>query len=809
MESLQELNVLEANQRLLKELEDMGFPRIQAAKALHCSGNTDIEAAVNWIVDHENEPSIDPMPLIAVNIDIDSPQPIQTTEEMQIKAQELRAYQVLDHIIPSSAAEMKQDTSLQDTDPDLWSRVDAIVLQWIYSTISEDLLNTILERDSTAALAWNRLRDIFSDNKNSRALYLEQEFSKVQMEHFTDASSYCQHLKSLSDQLSNVGSPVTNERLVLQLVSGLTDAYASVGSQIRHGDSLPPFYKARSMLVLEETARMKKASQTSSNSAFFVSPVAHSSGHTAGNPFHHRSNHTSNRSSSTRNSRGGGSGARSSKGRGRGGGRGGQLHQQQYTTPWQPMSSQQQQWSFPPWAGPWQPWATPPCPYPTANHLSHQPSSQRQTGLLGPRPQQAHMAASTQQAPSSYAPTDIQAAMHTLSITPPDNQWYMDTGATSHMTANGGITPLFHSPNQPNPFEAQVYPTPLVAPPAQPTPPLQAQQTPLITPILTSPVRDLSPHQSASPNRTLPSPSNSSPRPISPSPTDQPNSHSPPPPMDTTQAIPLDHPPHSPQMTTRSQHGIFKPRKFLNLHTSSDNFISPLPTNPRSCFDYMSTMLAERIRAGKEIHEAKRIAEDNERKRYLALRKAEKEEEKRAREKVRQKLEADKDERRRMLGLPSVSHTATKLSRPSTDDKKNYVSVASVSKVEKLRECLRSLKRSHKVNDFCSLTYTQMDDDARVKRAFQTLLVYVGNVAQNPDKEKFRKIRIGNPLFQNRVGRLIGGIEFLELCGFERIEEDKFLFLPRDKVDLAVLNSAGLEIKSAMSNPFFGLLSRA
>ncbi|KAH8517657.1 hypothetical protein H0E87_005543 [Populus deltoides] len=205
----------------------------------------------------------------------------------------------------------------------------------------------------------------------------------------------------------------------------------------------------------------------------------------------------------------------------------------------------------------------------------------------------------------------------------------------------------------------------------------------------------------------------------------------------------------------------------------------------------------ERIRAGKEIHEAKRIAEDNERKRYLASRKAEKEEEKRAREKVRQKLEADKNERRRMLGLPSVSHTATKLSSPSTHDKKNYVSVASVSKVEQLRECLRSLKRSHK------------DDDARVKRAFQTLLVYVGNVAQNPDKEKFRKIRIGNPLFQSRVGRLRGGIEFLELCGFERIEEDKFLFLPRDKVDLAVLNSAGLEIKSAMSNPFFGLLSHA
>nr|TKR75128.1 hypothetical protein D5086_0000288450 [Populus alba] len=159
---------------------------------------------------------------------------------------------------------------------------------------------------------------------------------------------------------------------------------------------------------------------------------------------------------------------------------------------------------------------------------------------------QAHMAASTPQAQSSSAPTDIHAAMHTLSITPPDAQWYMDTGATSHMTANGGITPLLHSPDQPNPFEAQVYPTPLIDPPAQTTPPIQAKQTPLITPIPTSPVRALSPNQSTSPNRTLPSPSNSSPRPISPSPTDPPNSHSPPPSMDTAQAIPLDHPPLSP-----------------------------------------------------------------------------------------------------------------------------------------------------------------------------------------------------------------------------------------------------------------------
>jgi len=38
--------------------------------------------------------------------------------------------------------------------------------------------------------------------------------------------------------------------------------------------------------------------------------------------------------------------------------------------------------------------------------------------------------------------------MHTLSMTPPDEQWYMDTGATSHMTANrGNLTSYFNISN--------------------------------------------------------------------------------------------------------------------------------------------------------------------------------------------------------------------------------------------------------------------------------------------------------------------------------------------------------------------------
>ncbi|CAM8914856.1 unnamed protein product [Rhodiola kirilowii] len=201
----------------------------------------------------------------------------------------------------------------------------------------------------------------------------------------------------------------------------------------------------------------------------------------------------------------------------------------------------------------------------------------------------------------------------------------------------------------------------------------------------------------------------------------------------------------------------------------------------------------ERIRIGKELLEAKRMEEENERKRIIALRKAEKEEEKRAREKIRQKLEEDKAERRRRLGLPPEDPQPAKPPTPVVEEKKSMLPVRPASKTEQMRECLRSMKQSHK------------DDDAKVKRAFQTLLTYIGNVVKNPSEEKFRKIRLTNPSFQERVGAL-GGVAFLELCGFAKLEGDEFLFLPQDKVDKLLLTSAGSELNSAINNPFFGVL---
>ncbi|KAF7152240.1 hypothetical protein RHSIM_Rhsim01G0254800 [Rhododendron simsii] len=245
-----------------------------------------------------------------------------------------------------------------------------------------------------------------------------------------------------------------------------------------------------------------------------------------------------------------------------------------------------------------------------------------------------------------------------------------------------------------------------------------------------------------------------------------------------------------------------------------------------------------------------------------------------------------KAERRRMLGLPvedpppSIKSASNLMQQEKVSLPVKFVTVPTT---ELMVNCLRSLKRNHK------------DDGTKARRAFQTLLIYVRNVAMNPDEEKFRKIRISNPAFQSyhdyfgflldrarrngrygevgflkwlkavlqlvatehlsifdmeeaiwprtlgcprdelfnvlcllglhggtglwndatilypklqeRVGNMKEGTEFLELCGFER-DGGKFLFLPRDKVDMEVLKSAGTALNSAITNPFFGLLSK-
>ncbi|XP_074293629.1 uncharacterized protein LOC141620730 [Silene latifolia] len=116
-----------------------------------------------------------------------------------------RGYKVLHHI-DGTAPPAKSD-SLYDS----WTEVDAIVLQWIYGTLSDDLLPRVLKRDSTAREAWTRVENIFLNNKGARAASLEHEFVNIKLGKFPNFDSYCQRLKDLSVMSMSVAPSRIND----------------------------------------------------------------------------------------------------------------------------------------------------------------------------------------------------------------------------------------------------------------------------------------------------------------------------------------------------------------------------------------------------------------------------------------------------------------------------------------------------------------------------------------------------------------------------------------------------------------------
>ncbi|KAL9226157.1 hypothetical protein vseg_002001 [Gypsophila vaccaria] len=70
-----------------------------------------------------------------------------------------RGYKVLHHI-DGTPPPIQTDPAHAE-----WCEIDAHVLQWIYGSISEDLLLRILETDSTAYEAWTRLKNHFTTIK--------------------------------------------------------------------------------------------------------------------------------------------------------------------------------------------------------------------------------------------------------------------------------------------------------------------------------------------------------------------------------------------------------------------------------------------------------------------------------------------------------------------------------------------------------------------------------------------------------------------------------------------------------------------
>ncbi|XP_035829949.1 uncharacterized protein LOC118479506 [Helianthus annuus] len=223
---------------------------------------------------------------------------IQTTWSTLFKVH-CQAFEVLDHLSPPATAappSSDADKTVVAAAKALLARLDAIVLQWTYATISQPLLRVILQPGQSAYSAWTAVKNEFNDNKDN----------------FSSMAKYCQHAKDLATQLESVGAPVDDRMLVINILTGLTDQYDGISTVLQNRDPLPDFNEVRSRLNMEESKKKRQASRAAQQSATALAATASSSNQNSGSQPYFS---TSKRDHGRQRGRGRG---RSSNGRGRG-----------------------------------------------------------------------------------------------------------------------------------------------------------------------------------------------------------------------------------------------------------------------------------------------------------------------------------------------------------------------------------------------------------------------------------------------------------------------------------------------------------
>lgn len=85
--------------------------------------------------------------------------------------------------------------------------------------------------------------------------------------------------------------------------------------------------------------------------------------------------------------------------------------------------------------------------------------------------------------------------------------------------------------------------------------------------------------------------------------------------------------------------------------------------------------------------------------------------------------------------------------------------------------------------------------------AVRTLLTFVRNMVNNPNLEKYRRVRTSNSTFQTRLGSKQGGIACMEAFGFEERTEngEKFLLISAEAASQPELRTVMTQLESALS----------
>ncbi|GKE08263.1 retrovirus-related pol polyprotein from transposon TNT 1-94 [Tanacetum coccineum] len=123
-----------------------------------------------------------------------------------------------------------------------------------------------------AKALWDRLKELFHDNKDARAINLDNELWSIKIGKIT-VNEYCTKIRSMADRLINLGCVVSDKNLVIYTINGLDSRFATLVEIIHNRETFPSFENVRTMLLLKESSFTNDSGSSTDFSSSSSSPT--------------------------------------------------------------------------------------------------------------------------------------------------------------------------------------------------------------------------------------------------------------------------------------------------------------------------------------------------------------------------------------------------------------------------------------------------------------------------------------------------------------------------------------------------------
>lgn len=116
-----------------------------------------------------------------------------------------------------------------------WFRQDQLIQNALMASVDASIASQVASAP-TSKKAWDSLHTSFANKSHTRIFSLRDMLGKVSKETKTIAE-YLREIKSIADELATAGAPISNEELIVKILSGLGTEYREISAAIRARDS--------------------------------------------------------------------------------------------------------------------------------------------------------------------------------------------------------------------------------------------------------------------------------------------------------------------------------------------------------------------------------------------------------------------------------------------------------------------------------------------------------------------------------------------------------------------------------------------